>query len=216
MKPRPLPTLLPASPLSCCPLPLPPYPPPPLSAPQLNLFEGTCYLTPLLGAWLADSAWGRYKTILVFSFIYLFVSRKRFIVFVFIISAAFLCCGLVGKAGSFLHPSLVSACLKACVPPRAARRGAPSLPRSRHPPTVRGAPPRRAGHGAAHNQRLGAGPHAAAGRVCDAAAGGRRAGPGSLCRGQRGMPCSASSAPAPSLEPSAPPCYTATLPTGRA
>ena len=42
-------------------------------APQLNLFEGTCYLTPLLGAWLADSAWGRYKTILVFSFIYLVV-----------------------------------------------------------------------------------------------------------------------------------------------
>ncbi|PRW50755.1 NRT1 PTR FAMILY -like [Chlorella sorokiniana] len=38
---------------------------------QLNLFEGTCYLTPLLGAWLADSAWGRYKTILIFSVIYL-------------------------------------------------------------------------------------------------------------------------------------------------
>ncbi|KAL4443298.1 hypothetical protein ABPG75_011035 [Micractinium tetrahymenae] len=37
---------------------------------QLNLFEGTCYLTPLLGAWLADSLWGRYKTIIVFSGIY--------------------------------------------------------------------------------------------------------------------------------------------------
>lgn len=37
---------------------------------QVNLFEGTCYLTPLLGAWLADSLWGRYKTIMVFSFIY--------------------------------------------------------------------------------------------------------------------------------------------------
>ncbi|EFN56879.1 hypothetical protein CHLNCDRAFT_144528 [Chlorella variabilis] len=37
---------------------------------QLNLFEGTCYLTPLLGAWLADSMWGRYKTIIVFSVIY--------------------------------------------------------------------------------------------------------------------------------------------------
>lgn len=50
-------------------------PMPPLSnQPQLNLFEGTCYLTPLLGAWLADSAWGRYKTILIFSFIYLLVS----------------------------------------------------------------------------------------------------------------------------------------------
>ena len=35
---------------------------------------GTCYITPLLGAWLADSHWGRYKTILVFSTIYLLVS----------------------------------------------------------------------------------------------------------------------------------------------
>jgi len=40
------------------------------AAVQLNLFEGTCYLTPLLGAWLADSLWGRYFTILVFSVIY--------------------------------------------------------------------------------------------------------------------------------------------------
>ena len=40
------------------------------AAVQVNLFEGTCYLTPLLGAWLADSLWGRYKTILVFSCIY--------------------------------------------------------------------------------------------------------------------------------------------------
>ena len=42
---------------------------------QVNLFEGTCYLTPLLGAWLADARWGRYKTILVFSAIYFLVSR---------------------------------------------------------------------------------------------------------------------------------------------
>ena len=41
---------------------------------QLMLFEGTCYLTPILGAWLADSAWGRFKTILVFSIIYFLVS----------------------------------------------------------------------------------------------------------------------------------------------
>ena len=40
---------------------------------QLMLFEGTCYLTPILGAWLADSAWGRFKTILVFSIIYFLV-----------------------------------------------------------------------------------------------------------------------------------------------
>lgn len=31
------------------------------------VFEGTCYLTPILGAYLADAAWGRYKTILAFS-----------------------------------------------------------------------------------------------------------------------------------------------------
>ena len=44
---------------------------PGFAAVQVNLFEGTCYLTPLLGAWLADGLWGRYKTILVFSLIYL-------------------------------------------------------------------------------------------------------------------------------------------------
>ena len=32
---------------------------------------GTCYLTPLLGAIVADSYLGRYKTIMVFSMIYL-------------------------------------------------------------------------------------------------------------------------------------------------
>jgi peptide/histidine transporter 3/4 len=37
---------------------------------QVNLFEGTCYLTPLLGAWVADSYLGRYKTILIFSVVY--------------------------------------------------------------------------------------------------------------------------------------------------
>ena len=42
---------------------------------QQMMFEGTCYLTPLLGAVLADSRWGRYKTILVFSAIYFVVGR---------------------------------------------------------------------------------------------------------------------------------------------
>ena len=37
---------------------------------QVSLFTGTAYLTPLLGAWLADGYWGRFKTILVFSIIY--------------------------------------------------------------------------------------------------------------------------------------------------
>lgn len=40
---------------------------------QVSLFSGTCYLTPLLGAWLADSMWGRYKTIMVFSLVYFVV-----------------------------------------------------------------------------------------------------------------------------------------------
>ena len=44
---------------------------------QLMLFEGTCYLTPILGAWLADSAWGRFKTILVFSIVYFLVCSHR-------------------------------------------------------------------------------------------------------------------------------------------
>ncbi|KAK9822864.1 hypothetical protein WJX81_005939 [Elliptochloris bilobata] len=44
---------------------------PAFASAQLTLFEGTAYLTPILGAWLADAAWGRYKTILVFSIIYM-------------------------------------------------------------------------------------------------------------------------------------------------
>ncbi len=46
---------------------------PAFASAQLTLFEGTAYLTPILGAWLADAAWGRYKTILVFSIIYMVV-----------------------------------------------------------------------------------------------------------------------------------------------
>lgn len=42
---------------------------------QQMLFEGTCYLTPVAGALLADSTWGRFKTILIFSIIY-FVVRQ--------------------------------------------------------------------------------------------------------------------------------------------
>ena len=46
---------------------------PAFASAQLTMFEGTAYLTPILGAWLADAAWGRYKTILVFSIIYMVV-----------------------------------------------------------------------------------------------------------------------------------------------
>ncbi|MEW5319134.1 MAG: hypothetical protein WDW38_010304 [Sanguina aurantia] len=44
---------------------------PATAAIQVSIFEGTCYVTPLLGAYLADSRWGRYTTILVFSCVYL-------------------------------------------------------------------------------------------------------------------------------------------------
>jgi peptide/histidine transporter 3/4 len=40
------------------------------AAVSVNIFQGTCYLTPLLGAYLADTVYGRYKTILIFSWIY--------------------------------------------------------------------------------------------------------------------------------------------------
>lgn len=42
---------------------------------QVMVFEGTAYVMPLLGAYLADSFWGRYRTILIFSTIYLFGAR---------------------------------------------------------------------------------------------------------------------------------------------
>lgn len=35
-----------------------------------HLFAGVCYLTPLLGAWVSDRIWGKYKTILYLSLIY--------------------------------------------------------------------------------------------------------------------------------------------------
>ncbi len=40
------------------------------AAVSVNIFQGTCYLTPLLGAYLADTVYGRYKTILIFSWVY--------------------------------------------------------------------------------------------------------------------------------------------------
>ena len=47
---------------------------------QVAVFEGACYTTPLLGAVFADSLWGRYKTILVFSMIYLVVRPHKGVV----------------------------------------------------------------------------------------------------------------------------------------
>ncbi|XP_074309039.1 protein NRT1/ PTR FAMILY 8.3-like isoform X2 [Silene latifolia] len=40
------------------------------AARNVNIWTGTCSLTPLIGAFLADAYWGRYHTIAVFSLIY--------------------------------------------------------------------------------------------------------------------------------------------------
>lgn len=43
------------------------------AATNVNIWQGTCYLMPLVGAVLADAYWGRYWTIATFSTIYLIV-----------------------------------------------------------------------------------------------------------------------------------------------
>ncbi|XP_043695862.1 protein NRT1/ PTR FAMILY 8.3-like [Telopea speciosissima] len=40
------------------------------AARNVNTWQGTCYITPLIGAFLADAYWGRYWTVAVFSTIY--------------------------------------------------------------------------------------------------------------------------------------------------
>ncbi|XP_042480534.1 protein NRT1/ PTR FAMILY 8.3-like [Macadamia integrifolia] len=40
------------------------------AARNINTWQGTCYITPLIGALLADSYWGRYRTIAAFTTIY--------------------------------------------------------------------------------------------------------------------------------------------------
>jgi dipeptide/tripeptide permease len=46
------------------------------AARTVTTWQGTCYLTPLIGAILADSHWGKYWTIAVFSSVYFIVSTK--------------------------------------------------------------------------------------------------------------------------------------------
>ena len=48
------------------------------AARNVTTWQGTCYLTPLIGAILADSHWGKYWTIIVFSSVYFIVSTKIF------------------------------------------------------------------------------------------------------------------------------------------
>lgn len=47
-------------------------------------WAGTCYITPLIGAFLADAYLGRYWTIACFSIIYVFVSLVSWFLYVFI------------------------------------------------------------------------------------------------------------------------------------
>lgn len=44
------------------------------AANMVTNWNGTVYLLPLLGAYMADAHWGRYVTIIVFSTVYLLVS----------------------------------------------------------------------------------------------------------------------------------------------
>jgi solute carrier family 15 (peptide/histidine transporter), member 3/4 len=46
------------------------------AARNFTTWQGTCYLTPLIGATLADSYWGKYRTIAVFSTIYFLVRHE--------------------------------------------------------------------------------------------------------------------------------------------
>jgi hypothetical protein len=41
---------------------------------QLSIWSGTCYVTPLIGAYLADASMGRFWVIITFSITYLIVS----------------------------------------------------------------------------------------------------------------------------------------------
>lgn len=45
-----------------------------MAASNIASWQGTCYLTPLLGAFLADSYWGRHRTIVISLTIFTFVS----------------------------------------------------------------------------------------------------------------------------------------------
>lgn len=47
------------------------------AARNVTTWSGTCYLTPLIGAVLADTCWGRYWTIAAFSAIYFIVIVNR-------------------------------------------------------------------------------------------------------------------------------------------
>lgn len=62
------------------------------AARNVTTFQGTCYLTPLIGSFFADAYWGRYWTIAVFYGVYLIVnSTETMIVLYYQLSALCLC-----------------------------------------------------------------------------------------------------------------------------
>jgi len=47
------------------------------AANNVTNWSGTCYITPLLGAFIADAYFGRYKTIASFMIVYIFVRHSE-------------------------------------------------------------------------------------------------------------------------------------------
>lgn len=43
------------------------------AAKNVSTWIGSCFLTPVIGAFLADTYWGRYKTIVIFLLVYTIV-----------------------------------------------------------------------------------------------------------------------------------------------
>jgi peptide/histidine transporter 3/4 len=58
------------------------------AASNIASWQGTCYLTPLLGAFLADSYWGRHRTIVVSLTIFTIVTLDRHSTLFFVKSAS--------------------------------------------------------------------------------------------------------------------------------
>lgn len=60
------------------------------SANNVTNWVGTIWMTPIIGAYIADAHLGRYRTFMIASVIYLTVSRRRRLVGVFFVSSVYL------------------------------------------------------------------------------------------------------------------------------
>jgi len=61
---------------------------------NISIWQGTCYLTPLIGAVLADGYWGRYWTIAVFAVIYFVVIHLSIFVLLITFPQQYNCFGV--------------------------------------------------------------------------------------------------------------------------